>query len=285
MQEAQSQKVSNNSNAIQVHGDLNYGLSYSDVKQIFYDLFKMNFPEIQEIARKEADSRVNKLIEKIEKEFNEKKDNINNEKFKDPNIQYEMTQLAINAARFGEKSNLELLAKLFTLRLENDCPEVIEQISGEALKILPLLSKVQLSILVIFILSNEAELGEKALDGKVYAKDIDKLINNTQQYLTPVLNMKDGDIAYLQCINCLNTRPITQLDLVPNILRDVVEFKGKKLKEIKELSKINNYNNITSFLEFSEKCYIGRFYLSVIGRLLGWLSLQKISNINIKELF
>ena len=73
--------------------------------------------------------------------------------------------------------------------------------------------------------------------------------------------------------------------MIPNILKNVEEFKGKTLKEVKELSVLNNFNNISTFIDFSEKCHIGNFYLSVIGRLLGWLSLQKISNIDIKKLF
>lgn len=197
----QSQKIGNSSIGIQVNGNLNAGVSYNDLKQVFCDLFKLNFPKIQEIARKEADSRVNSLIEKIEAEINK---------------EYE--------------------AKYISLTCE----------------------------------------------GQVQAKNIEAFIESANQYFSPLVNIQKADIVYLHCIN---SNVMSSINMIPKIINDADEFNKKSKQEVINICKQNKYINIESFINYADKCLIGNYSLSAIGRLLGWLYLQEISQVDIKKLF
>ena len=137
MFENQKQDVGTNSTAIQVNGDLTI-TPYQEIKAIFLDLFELNFPKVQQIASKIAQERIDKLLIELEKSFSKHKDSIDKEKFTEPSVQFEMQAIAIDVARRGEKSNIELLCELLSTILSKDCPELIELISSEARRVLPM---------------------------------------------------------------------------------------------------------------------------------------------------
>ncbi|MCP4473893.1 MAG: hypothetical protein GY821_04860 [Gammaproteobacteria bacterium] len=101
MSKKQEQKVGNNSTAIQAGGDVNVlRIPYKEIKEIFLDLFKSNFPEIQQVAREEANRRINELLlTELHKSLEKHAKEIDSTRFSEPSLQYDMQTMAINVAR------------------------------------------------------------------------------------------------------------------------------------------------------------------------------------------
>jgi hypothetical protein len=279
MNEKQNQKVGDNSTAIQVNGDYHAGLPYDQVKSIFMDLFELNFPRIQTIAKTEADKRVQDLLNVLRQSMEAKQSNIDVSKFTDPGIQFEMQQLITSVARRGNKSNIDLLSELFTTIIEKDCPEIIELIAGETLKILPLLGVKQLDVLSVMILTFEASVEIKTIE------QAENVFRDAMPFIRQAEYITSGDISYLECVNCISRKSITHVNVVPNIIRCIPGMEKTGIEEVISQSKQKQLSNILSFTKYMEKCQIGRFDLSPVGRLIGWLHIQRISKIDIKTLF
>ena len=155
MNEKQKQTVGNGSNAIQVNGDLVLAPNYDQVKSMFLDLFELNFPKIQAIAKNEAETRVNMLLKSVEKSFEKHKDLIDSKKFYDPGIQYEMQEMSKSVARLGSRSNFELLSEVFASKLHSDCSEIMELVSAEALRVIPQLTKMHITLLSVMVVASD----------------------------------------------------------------------------------------------------------------------------------
>ncbi len=279
MNEKQNQKVGDNSTAIQVNGDYHAGLPYDQVKSIFMDLFELNFPRIQTLAKAEADKRVQELLNNLRQSMEAKQSNIDVLKFTDPGIQIEMQQMITSVACRGNKSNIDLLSELFTTIIEKDCPEIIEQIAGETLKIIPLLGKKQLDALSVMILTFEASVEIITIE------QAENVFRDTMPFIRHAEYITSGDLSYLVCVNCISRKSITHVNVVPNIIRCIPGMDKTGIEEVINQSKQKRLLNILSFTEYMGKCQIGRFDLSPVGKLIGWLNIQSISKIDIKTLF
>lgn len=279
MLEKQKLEIGNNSTGIQVNGDYIAAPSYTDIKAIFMDLFQLNFPKVQEIAAKTATERVNNLLDRMKESFDKHKNEIDIKKFEDPFMQYEMQSMAMNVAKRGDKSNTELLTELLCTVASKNCPELIELISSEAMRVVPLLSKRHLDYLSLEILILEAGIGVQN------APTANMHIGTTLGHLSSIDSLTVGDLQYLACTRVIEQRGITYTGIVPSILKEVPELKGKQSAEVKKYCVENNLKNICRLMDLLEKCYIGHHQLLAIGRLIGWLNLGKYSGVDIKTLF
>jgi hypothetical protein len=144
-----SQKIGNNSQAIQAQGNVNIGLSYTDVKKIVYDLFEQNFPKLVEEAKNSAKQNVDSYTQILEKNLKAKIDSIDLNKFKDPNTQFLLNSSIRIAARKGNKVDLDLLSETLISSLRNNNTEMLNIVSEQALEALPKLTARQINILSI----------------------------------------------------------------------------------------------------------------------------------------
>lgn len=279
MLEDQKQQIGNNSTGIQVQGDLVFGTNYNEIKSIFLDLFQLNYPKLQDIAEKTAKDRVYKLLDELNVSFEKHKNEIDIDKFADPCIQYEMQSMAINVARRGDKSNMKILTELLCTVASKDCPELIELISSESLRIVPILSKKHIDYLSLQVLVNEVSIGSQS------AAITNHSLSNALLHISDTEKITAGDIQYIACIGALETRSIIFTEITPTILKDVHEFKEKGIEDIKIYCSENNLESILKLIKLIDKCFIGHYQLMAIGRLIGWLNLSRFSNIDVKTLF
>jgi len=278
MLEKQKQDVGDNSTAIQVQGDY-HGSSYTEIREIFLDLFQLNFPKIQEMAAQKAQERIDAMLEQLKQSFEKHKNDIDSSKFTEPAIQYEMQAMAIDVARRGEKSNVELLCELLSTVLSKDCPELIELISGEARRVLPMLSKSHIAYLSLEILVNEASVAS------IPAEDLNATLGETLNHISEANNITPGDLQYIACTGAIETRGIIHTGIIPSVVKSVDELKDKKIDELKALCDERGLLNIKELLAVTEKCGVGRFQLMAVGRLIGWLNLSQYSSVDVKSLF
>lgn len=278
MLERQRQDVGNGSLAIQAQGNVTV-TPYSELRVIFLDLFELNFPKIQQVAKEAADERVQCLLEEMKSSFERHKNEIDPKKFSEPGMQYEMQAMAVDVARRGDKSNVELLSELFCTMMSKDCPELIELIASEARRILPMLSKNHVSYLSLEIMVNEASLQSASIQG------IDMVLGQTLNHIEEAGSISSGDLQYIACAGAIVRKGIVHVGVVPTFIKELSELKGKNADQLREYANQQGLVNIPRILDLIETCHIGNFDLTAVGRLVGWLNISKFGQIDIKQLF
>lgn len=278
MLEKQKQTVGNGSTAIQTSGNVSI-TPYLELRAIFLDLFELNFPRVQEVARTIADERINGLLEELKASFEKHQHNIDPTKFTDPAMQYEMQAMAVDVARKGDKSNLDLLCELFSTMMSKDCPELIELISSEARRILPILSRTHINYLSLEVLAGEASISAPNL------RVLDHVIGQSLEFIHGVRDLTASDLQYVSCSGAIVRKGIIHVGVVPTFIREIPELKGKNADQLLAFSKEQGLANLTELLELIQHCGVGTFDLSAVGRLIGWLNLSKITQVDIKDLF
>lgn len=278
MFEKQKLDVGENSSAIQAGGNVTI-TPYQELRAIFLDLFELNFPRIQQLAKETADSRVEAMLEELKKSFEKHKNDIDPKKFAEPAMQYEMQAMAVDVARKGEKSNVDLLCELFCTMMSKDCPELIELIAAEARRILPNLSPKHVSYLSLEVLMNEATFNAPniQLTNQVVGQTINHILSCSQ--------ISQSDLQYISVSGAIVARQIPHVGVTPSFLKETPAIKGKNPEQIIEFSNKNGLHNIAQLQDLATKCHIGYFQLTAIGRLIGWLNLSKFSQVDVKELF
>lgn len=278
MFEKQKQDVGENSTAIQAGGNIII-TPYQELRAIFLDLFELNFPRIQQAAKETADKRVEAMLDELKKSFEKHKNNIDPAKFEEPAMQYEMQAMAVDVARKGEKSNVDLLCELFCTMMSKDCPELIELIATEARRILPNLSAKHVSYLSLEVLVNEAEITAPNI------QMIDSTVGQTLSHISLCSQVTQGDLQYISVSGAIVARQITYIGLTPSFLNSIPEFKGKDSEQIIKLSNQSGLHSFAKLQELITQLQIGHFQLTAVGRLIGWLNLSKFSQIDVKQLF
>ncbi len=277
MNEKQKQNIGNNSNAVQVSGDIVIGSSYSELKEIFMDLFEMNFPRVQEIARQEADTRVAKGLDSLETALKRNSDNIDTQKFTDPNIQYELQELGKNFARFGEKSNYELLGELFATLLNRNSTDVVSLISGEALQVVPKLTTMHVSILTVMSLVYDLTMDNTTLER------LEATLSPIVERIDKVELTRISDLNYLVTMGCLRVRAVILVNNQPLIITKTDEYKSIGAKNFENSGVIKSYKNISLVYEWMKSCLAGRFELTPMGRLIGMSYINDLLNLDVND--
>ena len=262
MFEKQKQDVGENSTAIQAGGNVTI-TPYQELRAIFLDLFELNFPKIQQVAKETADKRVEAMLDELQKSFAKHKEQIDPRKFEEPAMQFEMQAMAIDAARKGEKSNVDLLCELFCTIMSKDCPELIELIAAEARKILPNLSPKHVSYLSLEVLVNEVALTAPNL------LTINHTVAQTLNHISNCSQVTQSDLQYISVSGAIVARGITHIGVTPSFIKAIPELKGKKPEEIIEFSKKHGLNSFVQLQDLITKLHIGNFQLTAVGRLIG----------------
>lgn len=197
MLEKNKQEASNinNSNVQQANGDINnYGVSYSDVKEICRDVIRQEF----QIVTKEAVDKLNKLIEEFQNRLIEKIAELNNqeviEKFKEPRYQFMLHDAIKEYAQTDNEDTKEDLVDILIDRLQVDENSTERFVVEDAIKIIPKLS-FALSRFLGSILMRRMEERNLPFIFKNNLNEQAKIY----EHLDEISNL---DIAYLFQLNC-----------------------------------------------------------------------------------
>ncbi|AOY76701.1 LPO_1073/Vpar_1526 family protein [Clostridium formicaceticum] len=277
MNDRQKQSLGNNSSAIQVSGDMIVGSSYKDIKEIFMDLFEMNFPRIQDVARQEADIRVSKGLDSLEDALSRHHDSIDTERFIDPNIQYELQGLGKSFARFGDKCNYELLSELFATLLNKDATDVVSLIAGEALQVVPKLTKRHVSVLTLMCLVYDLTMDDSTLSR------VNSIIDPIVKRINSVDMTRLLDLSYLTTMNCMRGRAITISNNQPLIITNTDEYKAVGSKNFRETNAVAPYKNLSLIVDWMNLCQAGRYELTPLGRLIGMTYINDLVGLNVND--
>lgn len=153
----QEMHAGDDSQNYQAKGDIhitNNDLNYVQVKEIFTDLFKANFYDLQEEARDIANQRAeyvtNQFLEKLQQE---NPDLIKNTR--DPDIRANIFEVQKAYARSGDENLSDILVNMLVERTKDDNQEIIDLVLNEAITVVPKMNKAQINILMfIFIIKH-----------------------------------------------------------------------------------------------------------------------------------
>jgi len=144
-----SQKVGDNSTAVQAARDVNIGMSYSEVKDLVQTLFELNFPKLAESAAAKAKENLDTFTKELEAKLVENHSRIDFNKFAEPNTQYLLNQSIRNYAKKGSKVRIEHLTEALIASLQKDSTELLEIVSEQAIDVIPKLTPECITILCV----------------------------------------------------------------------------------------------------------------------------------------
>ncbi len=140
------QEGGDNSTNIQVKGDYNNGLSYSDARQVALDVFKANYYDLTEEAMNTVNARLGCITDNIiEKVYTELADKV--DRLKEPSIQSTIIDIQKEYVKTGDDILGNQLTVMLTERIKAE-DRTLKQIAiDEAIKILPKLTNQQIDLL------------------------------------------------------------------------------------------------------------------------------------------
>jgi len=176
------------------------GISYSDAKEIFNDLFKTNFLELKYEAADIAQARAEEITAKFLDKLNTKSpDSI--AQFKEPAMQDALFKTQKEFAKSGDQDLGDLLVDILVDRAQTKTRNMLQLVLDESLKIAPSLTIEQLDTLSLnFLLMRTKSTSIVDLDGlsKMIQRDIEPFINN--------MLSEDNQYNYLEFHRCGLTR-------------------------------------------------------------------------------
>lgn len=178
--DGQKQKVGENGVALQAGGDINIGLGYADIKEIFYDLFQQNFPMLAKIARDEAKKNVDDCFAKLEQRLILEKENIDANKFSQSNTQFLLNDAIQICARKGSKIDMDSLLDVFTLTLCRNTSPMLELVSEQVLNTFPRLTRDYINVLTVIHIVAKVRMESAVGIENAYRKLIDSIGLNAQ---------------------------------------------------------------------------------------------------------
>lgn len=176
-------------NTIQIATQNNYyGMTPEQASQLAIDLFMQNFPQLQEIARKTVEERVEDFIKSFISKLQEK--GINDfTPFSEPDVQYILVEAEKTYARFGTKEMLDKLALLVAKRIEHDYDFPLKVVIDKAITVVPMLTEGQMDFLSLLFICYRVRFTDiqNIEDLKIYwnelCTDFSKADFNSFEYL------------------------------------------------------------------------------------------------------
>lgn len=214
----------------------NYGVSYSEVKELVMDIFKSNFYDLGEKVEKIIQERAEKILD----DYLEKLSSKNPEYIKstqDPDIRYAIYETQKNYARRGDQIDENILIEVLVNRttVKGNCLQEI--VLNEALETIPKITPKQIDILtLIFLNAHINYLVEFPIDHFIS-------LNNIIRSGIEIKNNEYGTFQHLEYASCLNIS-------IGSIEYDrIIENKFPQIKDIEEAERVISGNSELSLMK------------------------------------
>ncbi|WP_057464476.1 LPO_1073/Vpar_1526 family protein [Pseudovibrio sp. POLY-S9] len=252
------------------------GLSYSDCRQLFFDLFESNYPKL--LA--EADKRLHENIERYFQEYiaslTQKSEKLDPTRLAEPNYQFLLQSTALSAARFGDRINLGLLAELVTELLRKDDSDLYDLVISQAIELAPKITKHQLDYMKLWLYARRELITDKSL------AEIDLLLGERLNDFFGIKEISKRDIEYMVSINALNVRGQARRHHLPFFLEKHPELEGLNEEQREDFLRDGQYGNIYQLFEETRF----EFYdVSVQGELIVYFTLKETDDIDPMNFF
>lgn len=265
------QKIGNNSQAIQAQGNVHIGLSYGEVKEIVYELFEKNFPQLVEEASDKAKENIDEYFKNLESNLKQKITEVNTDKFRDPNTQYLLNNSIIIAGRKGVNIDLNMLSEALIAGLRNNNSEMLNIVAEQALDAIPKITSNQIQVLTIvqYILymkiSGLYDFAQTEPNNQIIniiTKDVDESISSSIPYLASL-----GLIIYNQF------RGVNPYDAIRQQYNEL--FEGKNTDEVERIVKEKS-PSMESMAEKYKSFNLRVMELTPVGKMIALINLRRV---------
>lgn len=207
------------------------GISYSDAKEIFNDLFKTNFLQLKLEAADVAQQRAEEITGKFLENLNSKSPE-SIEEFKEPAMQDALFTAQKEYAKSGDSDLGDLLVDILVDRAQVNTRNMLQLVLDESLKIAPSLTVQQLDTLSLnFLLIRTRSTAIFDFNGfkQMIKNDIEPFVDN--------LLSDNNQYNYLEFHRCGHIRTGNYGNLENNWIKTYkgIFSKGIKLEEITKL--------------------------------------------------
>ncbi|WP_343630918.1 LPO_1073/Vpar_1526 family protein [Fluviicola sp.] len=216
------------------------GLSYSDVKEIFLDLFKENFIQLKNEAAEIAQKRATEITDKFLTVLNGKNPELI-EAFKDPALQDALFTTQKEFAKSGDNDLGDLLVDILIERAQTPARNMLQLVLNESLKIVPSLTISQLDVITLnFILLRTVNLDLENFH------QLSQLIQENIEPFTENLFSDIGQYNYLEFQRCGSIKTPPHSNLMKGWLKKWIRnYQGLFSKGIEReviLQQINDFD-------------------------------------------
>ncbi len=196
----------NNSSNQQAHTINNYGLNYSDAKDMMLDIFETNFVRLSEsasqLALKRAEELTTQYLTKLKDENPEAIQTI-----EDPDMLYILLEAQKQYARNGEPILREMLVDLLVKRTEENDRTLKQIVLNESIITVPRLTNIQIDILTICFLITECRFD--------FIREVGDFIGFIDTFLASKFDdlgileipLSDSNIRHLEYVGCASIAP------------------------------------------------------------------------------
>lgn len=218
------------------------GISYSDAKEIFNDLFKSNFLQLKLEAADVAQQRAEEITNKFFNDLNAKSPQ-SIEEFKEPAMQDALFTAQKEYAKSGDSDLGDLLVDILVDRAQTNTRNMLQLVLDESLKIAPSLTVQQLDTLSLnFLLIRTRSTGITDFNGlaQMIKRDIEPFVDN--------LLSDNNQYNYLEFHRCGHVRTGNYGNLETNWIKTYKGLfsKGISLEDIGKI--LEGENNFPSLI-------------------------------------
>lgn len=207
------------------------GISYSDAKEIFNDLFKTNFLQLKYEAANVAQQRAEEITGKFLEDLNSKSPESIKE-FKEPAMQDALFTTQKEYAKSGDSDLGDLLVDILVDRAQANTRNMLQLVLDESLKIAPSLTVQQLDTLSLnFLLTRTRSTAIPDFNG------FEQMIKNNIEPFVANLLSDNNQYNYLEFHRCGHIRTGNYENLENSWIKTYKGLlsKGIKLEEIEKL--------------------------------------------------
>lgn len=272
MTEKTTQKIGDNSTAIQARRDVNisYGLSPQDAVDIAYRLFKENFPKLQDEAKRIAETNVQNFINNLGNKIRKNIKSVDINKFKDPDIQASLNEAVKAAAKKGDKANFNVLSELIIKRLSEDTGSFLSVVADEAIFITPKLTKEHITFIsYVQFLTNMVLTDVKCLS------DVDRKAVAIIQAIGNPVELNIPNKLYLNYTGCTISYQIRPERLEERIIRHYPFFELPFDPKTMKPKMVDESPAFYKIFDFGEKSNVMTIGLTSVGQIIALTNLKR----------
>lgn len=198
MSKSQIQKGGRESINLQDCENVQIGLTYSETKALFVDLFELNFPKFRAIAKEEAQANIEKLSAKFSERL-QKLDLINAKILETPDFHYNLYRAIEIGARNAYEDLQDMLAELLVKRISFNGDDTRRMILNESIQTIDKVSNNQLKMMTFSFFMFDYWT-------KLKIQTWDDFNNYVSEYLQPFMDYeyKEIDIQHLNYCGSVN---------------------------------------------------------------------------------
>lgn len=264
---------SNSSGNNQAQGNISIynGLSYAEVKEIFYDLFQQNFYRLSDEAKEIVDQRCKDFIDKFLSQLISKNPN-GLTHARDPDFQYDLITAQINYARCGDPELADMLITLLVERTKEPERSLRQIVLNESIAVVSKLTKEELDALTAtFVLEYHSE--------KLKFDNISYLASYITTYILSFWSSTRNEnsvIAHLCYTGCGFHTFYATVGLEEFLKSRYVGSPNEKFYDLKT-SIENEDSKIKPFFDQFNTCIINHMPLTTVGIAIGYANLCRIT--------